>query len=230
MAQNMETKKAFGRFIKAELAKHDLTQKDVCVLTGMTQSMMSGYMNGKKIPYLSGLKKICEAFDENYIIVACVFSYAEYRKPDYWLGSDYKKNEDYLRVWKMAYESVGEEKKEEKKSERKRSWPRPSQMALYDTCKKLEQPDYIPASVDPDAKENVIAEDAFTEILKQELRNIGDEKGVDIDIRDTFNGSIVVEIRSGVSGVSSEFLAKDLAKHLYEAVWADTRKFMEEYV
>lgn len=229
MAQNMETKKAFGRFIKAELERHEISQKDMCVLTGMTQSMMSGYMNGKKMPFLSGLKKICEAFDENYIIVACVFSYTEYRKPDYWLGSDYKKNEDYLRVWKMAYESADEGKK----PERKRAWPRPSQMALYDTCKKLEQPDYIPTAVEVEpepTKEDGESGDAFTVFLKKELNKIGYEKSVDVEIRDTFNGSIVVEIRSGVSGVSSEFLAKDLAKQLYEAVWAETRKFMEEYV
>ena len=226
MAQNMETKKAFGRFIRAELTRHDISQKDMCELTGMTQSMVSEYSRGKKIPYLSGLKKICEAFDENYVIVACVFSYADYRKPDYWLGADYKKNEDYLRVWKMAYESA-----EEKKPERKRAWPRPSQMALYDTCKKLEQPDYIPTAVEPEPKKkDCESGDAFTEFLKKELCKIGNEKNVDVEIRDTFNGSIVVEIRSGVSGVSSEFLAKDLAKHLYEAVWADTRKFMEEYV
>ncbi|MCI1960124.1 MAG: helix-turn-helix domain-containing protein [Clostridia bacterium] len=52
-----------AEIIKKLLKKNNMTQADICRLTGIPTSLMSNYIKGKKTPSLSNSVKLAQAFN-----------------------------------------------------------------------------------------------------------------------------------------------------------------------
>lgn len=203
-----ETRQAFSRFMTARAANSGLTTKEISELLGIHTSTFGGYKRGTAMPDVEMLKKICDVFDENYIIVACMFGYPDYRKPDYWLGPDYNKDSRYINLYNECFlgktQAVKkiEENQEPEKKERKERKMAPSYAALLEFGKQLEAEET--AAITDYCKNG-------TEAVAEAAETIGDDPEYTrmFDISESKEATEMLEHNGSIFSVVNDILVKD---------------------
>lgn len=97
-----EKKAEFGKWFSYLVAGSGFTVKEYAELIAVCPNTVSNCKSGSSIPSLETLQTVCKQHDIDWRVAACFFSYADYRVPEYWLGSDYTANKDWISIQKIV--------------------------------------------------------------------------------------------------------------------------------
>lgn len=125
--KNVLTRAGFSRWLEHEVSERKLSSHTLAKKTGASQSQICRYIRGTGYPEINTLDKLCAYFGYNTISVACVFKYQRFEEPSTWLGENYGEDDDYRKVYSMAFP------REKKKAE--------STMKLESLAAKLDKED-----------------------------------------------------------------------------------------
>lgn len=125
--KNVFTRAGFSRWLEREVSERKLSSHTLAKNTGASQSQICRYIRGTGYPEINTLDKLCGYFGYNTISVACVFKYQRFEEPSTWLGENYGEDDDYRKVYSMAFP------REKKKAE--------SMMKLESLASKLDKED-----------------------------------------------------------------------------------------
>lgn len=204
-----EIRKAFGTFFANRVSSSGLELKDVRELLGINKSTVWRYRNGESMPDEEMLKKICDLFDENYVIVACMLGYPDYRNPDYWLGANWRENSSYINLYNECVLGKGTKVKtdaaeapEPEKKERKERKMAPSYAALLEFGKQLEAEEK--AAITDYCKND-------TEAVAEAAETIGDDPEYTrmFDISESKEAVQMLEHNGSIFSVVNDILVKD---------------------
>ena len=210
-----EKRAAFSIFMKNRLNKMGLKSAEAAQLIDAKANTFQGWTRGTSIPGIEDLKKICELFDENYIVVACIFSYPDYRRPDYWLGPDYKKDSRYGSLYNECI--VAAPKEEPRKEKKQRKTPE-TYAALHACCKRLEDNETTVVTTD---ESNLTAAEAV-EVLEHNgglldvINGVLSETGVSVN--DSYDGRLVSGFNMNGVQIVVDLTAEEIADYIYSAV------------
>lgn len=125
--KNVLTRAGFSRWLEHEVSERKLSSHTLAKNTGASQPQICKYIRGTGYPEINTLDKLCTYFGYNTISVACVFKYQRFEEPSTWLGENYGEDDDYRKVYSMAFP------REKKKAE--------STMKLESLAAKLDKED-----------------------------------------------------------------------------------------
>lgn len=101
--KNVLTRAGFSRWLEHEVSERKLSSHTLAKNTGANQSQICRYIRGTECPEINTLDKLCTYFGYNTISVACVFKYQRFEEPSTWLGENYGEDDDYRKVYSMAF-------------------------------------------------------------------------------------------------------------------------------
>ena len=101
--KNVLTRAGFSRWLEREVSERKLSSHTLAKNTGANQSQICRYIRGTGYPEINTLDKLCTYFGYNTISVACVFKYQRFEEPSTWLGENYGEDDDYRKVYSMAF-------------------------------------------------------------------------------------------------------------------------------
>lgn len=101
--KNVLTRAGFSRWLEREVSERKLSSHTLAKNTGASQSQICKYIRGTGYPEINTLDKLCVYFGYNTISVACVFKYQRFEEPSTWLGENYGEDDDYRKVYSMAF-------------------------------------------------------------------------------------------------------------------------------
>lgn len=101
--KNVFTRAGFSRWLEREVSERKLSSHTLAKKTGANQSQICRYIRGTGYPEINTLDKLCAYFGYNTISVACVFKYQRFEEPSTWLGENYGEDDDYRKVYSMAF-------------------------------------------------------------------------------------------------------------------------------
>lgn len=96
-----EGRAAISKWIRTLVKESGLNMREYGELVGIKGNTIGAYVRGTSGPSLERLQVICKLHGIDWKVAACYFGYADYKAPDYWLGPDYKANEDWIRIHKI---------------------------------------------------------------------------------------------------------------------------------
>lgn len=108
-----EMRKRFGKWFSWLLEKSGATNAEYSELIGVTTCMVSRYKKGT-VPGLSILRNICSLHEIRWMVPACYFGYTDYKVPQYWLGEDYWKDNDWIAIKNVVGDNAGAPKASKK--------------------------------------------------------------------------------------------------------------------
>lgn len=205
---NAEQKKAFGTFIKNRCKKNDLIYSSLASILDVSPRSVAAWACGECMPKDDMLGKICDIFDENVIVVGCVFGYPEYVNADYWLGKDYNKDSRYINLYNECFvgisrpEKKSDENPEPEKKERKERKMAPSYAALLEFGKQLEAEEA--AAITDYCKND-------TEAVVEAAETIGNDPEYTrmFDISESKEATEMLEHNGSIFSVINDILVKD---------------------
>lgn len=101
--KNVLTRAGFSRWLEREVLERKISSHTLAKNTGANQSQICKYIRGAGYPEINTLDKLCTYFGYNTISVACVFKYQRFEEPSTWLGENYGEDDDYRKVYSMAF-------------------------------------------------------------------------------------------------------------------------------
>lgn len=101
--KNVLTRAGFSRWLEREVSERKISSHTLAKNTGANQSQICKYIRGAGYPEINTLDKLCTYFGYNTISVACVFKYQRFEEPSTWLGENYGEDDDYRKVYSMAF-------------------------------------------------------------------------------------------------------------------------------
>lgn len=96
-----EGRTAISKWIRTLVKESGLNLREYGELVGIKGNTLSAYTRGTSGPSIQRPQAICKLHGIDWKVAACYFGYHDYKAPDYWLGKDYKTNEDWLRIHKV---------------------------------------------------------------------------------------------------------------------------------